>query len=161
MSASKMKAAIIALVTSWGDMCAGGSGPEIVPSGPNKGQKYGQPYYNLAEAIRRLPEPAPGPIHDGKSLADALEQMASNAIKGAWSPEDPDYGQTTWRAFRNGGESMVCLYSSAGGGTNLAFFPHNGWPGSGEPTAELVVLLANNLPKIVEALRFAGAGKTT
>ena len=39
---------------SWGDQCCGGSGQEICPSGPSKGQKYGQAYYNLAAKIRAL-----------------------------------------------------------------------------------------------------------
>jgi hypothetical protein len=39
---------------SWGNQSAGGAGGEIVPSGPNKGQRYGEGYYNLAKAIRAL-----------------------------------------------------------------------------------------------------------
>ena len=39
------------IVESWGDECAGGSGGEIVPSGPTKGQRYGEGYYNLSKAI--------------------------------------------------------------------------------------------------------------
>lgn len=38
----------------WGDQCGGGAGREIVKDGPSKGQMYGQAYYNLAEAIRKL-----------------------------------------------------------------------------------------------------------
>jgi hypothetical protein len=44
---------------SWGDQCAGGSGGEIVPSGPSKGQRYGEGYYNLAESILAI-KPAHG-----------------------------------------------------------------------------------------------------
>lgn len=39
---------------SWGDQCAGGSGGEIIQSGPSKGQRYGEGYYNLANKIRTL-----------------------------------------------------------------------------------------------------------
>lgn len=42
------------VATSWGDQCAGGSGREIIPSGPSKGQMYGQAYYNLAASILKL-----------------------------------------------------------------------------------------------------------
>lgn len=38
----------------WGDVCAGGSGEEIIPSGPSKGQRYGEGYYNLATSIRKI-----------------------------------------------------------------------------------------------------------
>lgn len=38
---------------SWGDQCAGGSGGEIIPSGPSQGQRYGEGYYNLATSIRK------------------------------------------------------------------------------------------------------------
>jgi hypothetical protein len=39
---------------SWARESAGGSGEEIVPSGPNKGQRYGEAYFNLADSIRKI-----------------------------------------------------------------------------------------------------------
>lgn len=154
MSAAAMKSSIVALVRNWGDMCAGGSGEERVPSGPCAGQRYGEAYYNLAEAIEKLPEPLPGPVRDGASLAEKLDAQARAAIKGAWTPEDPDAGATNWRVYRDGGEAVICLHSAMGMGSSFATFQNNGWPGSGDKTAELVVTLANNLPKILQALRF-------
>lgn len=38
----------------WGDVCCGGCGQEIIREGPSKGQRYGEGYYNLADAVRRL-----------------------------------------------------------------------------------------------------------
>lgn len=149
-----MKASIVALVESWGDMCAGGAGQERVASGPAAGQRYGEAYYNLADAIRKLPEPLPGPVRDGASLAEKLDAQARAAIQGAWTPADPDHGPMNWRVYRDGGEAVICLHSAMGGGSSLATFLNNGWPGSGDKTAELVVTLANHLPTILQALRF-------
>ena len=42
------------LVDNYGDQCEGGSGREIIPSGPSKGQPYGASFYNTANAIRKL-----------------------------------------------------------------------------------------------------------
>jgi hypothetical protein len=47
-------AAAYSKAQSWGDECAGGSGGEIIPSGPSKGQRYGEGYYNLAESILKI-----------------------------------------------------------------------------------------------------------
>ena len=39
---------------SWANECAGGSGGEIITSGPSKGQRYGEGYFNLAASILKI-----------------------------------------------------------------------------------------------------------
>lgn len=41
----------------WGDECAGGSGQEIVKSGPLAGHQYGEPYYLAAVAFQTIALP--------------------------------------------------------------------------------------------------------
>jgi hypothetical protein len=49
-----MVAKIVSEIVSWGDQCAGGSGRELIPSGPNQGKPYGHTYYEAAAALAAL-----------------------------------------------------------------------------------------------------------
>lgn len=63
---SGMVGKIISEIVSWGDQCAGGSGREIIPSGPNAGKPYGHTYYEAAAALSALFEDARSALSGSK-----------------------------------------------------------------------------------------------